>query len=53
MKALGWSWGQVSKLTADRTQWSSSVSALCASSTKRTRAKGRLDNIVVNHIISY
>ena len=31
MKALGWSWGQVAKLAADRTRWRSSVSALCAS----------------------
>ena len=31
MKALGWSWGQVAKLAADRPRWRSSVSALCAS----------------------
>ena len=31
MKALGWSWGQVAKLAADRPRWHSSVSALCAS----------------------
>ena len=31
MKALGWSWGQVAKLAADRSRWRSSVSALCAS----------------------
>ncbi len=31
MQALGWSWGQVAKLAADRTRWRSSVSALCAS----------------------
>ena len=31
MKALGWSWGQVEKLAADRTRWRNSVSALCAS----------------------
>ena len=31
MKAVGWSWGQVAKLAADRIRWRSSVSALCAS----------------------
>ena len=30
MKALGWSWGQVAKLAADRLRWRSSMSALCA-----------------------
>ena len=31
MKALGWSWGQVAKLAADRPRLHSSASALCAS----------------------
>ncbi|KAI0231053.1 hypothetical protein LSAT2_018566 [Lamellibrachia satsuma] len=29
MKALGWSWGQVTKLATDRQHWRSLVSALC------------------------
>ena len=31
MKAIGWSWGQVANLAADRPRRRSSVSALCAS----------------------
>ena len=38
MKSLGWSWGQVAKLAADRTRWRSSVSALCASTHEREGA---------------
>ena len=29
MKALWWSWGQVTKLAMDRRHWRSLVSALC------------------------
>ena len=31
MNALGWSWGHIAKLAADRPRWRSSVSALCES----------------------
>ena len=31
LKDIGWRWGQVAKLAADRTRWRSLVSALCAS----------------------
>ena len=37
MKDQGWTWGMVQQMSADRKRWRSSVKALCASSTKRTK----------------
>ncbi|XP_061188795.1 uncharacterized protein LOC133196968 [Saccostrea echinata] len=37
MKEQGWTWGKVQQMSADRQRWRSSVQALCAQSTKRTK----------------
>ena len=37
MNDQGWTWGTVQTMAADRQRWRSSVQALCAQSTKRTK----------------
>ncbi|XP_061191532.1 uncharacterized protein LOC133199675 [Saccostrea echinata] len=41
MKEQGWTWGKVQQMSVDRQRWRSSVQALCAQSTKRTRSTGQ------------
>jgi hypothetical protein len=37
MKDQGWTWGMLQQMAGDRQRWKSSVNALCARGTKKTK----------------